>query len=85
MLQESLPWWQYLAEYASSAGSSSRQVRTAPLWGLRTRTRLMHDGASVTITDALLRHAGEATYVIDNYRALTTAQKNQLLTFLKSL
>jgi len=69
-----------------NGGPSSRnKIRTAPLWGLRTRTRLMHDGASVTITDALLRHAGEATYVIDNYRALTTAQKNQLLTFLKSL
>lgn len=69
-----------------NGGPSSRnQVRTAPLWGLRTRTRLMHDGLSVTITDAILRHAGEATYVIDNYRALTNTQKNQLLTFLRSL
>jgi CxxC motif-containing protein (DUF1111 family) len=69
-----------------NGGQSSRnKIRTAPLWGLRTRTRLMHDGASVTITDAILRHAGEATYVIDNYRALSNAQKNQLLTFLRSL
>jgi len=69
-----------------NGGQSSRnKIRTAPLWGLRTRTRLMHDGESVTITDAILRHAGEATYVIDNYRALTNAQKKQLLTFLQSL
>lgn len=69
-----------------NGGQSSRnKIRTAPLWGLRTRTRLMHDGLSVTITDAILRHAGEATYVIDNYRALGNTQKNQLLTFLRSL
>ena len=69
-----------------NGGQSSRnKLRTVPLWGLRTRTRLMHDGASVTIADAILRHAGEATYVIDNYRTLGTAQKNQLLTFLRSL
>ena len=69
-----------------NGGQSSRnKIRTAPLWGLRTRTRLMHDGESTTITDAILRHAGEASYVIDNYRALTNSQKNQLLTFLRSL
>ncbi len=69
-----------------NGGQSSRnKIRTAPLWGLRTRSRLMHDGGSLTVTDAILRHAGEATYVIDNYRALSNARKNQLLTFLRSL
>jgi CxxC motif-containing protein (DUF1111 family) len=69
-----------------NGGQSSRnKIRTAPLWGLRTRTRLMHDGESVTTADAILRHAGEATYVTDNYRALSNAQKKQLLTFLGSL
>ncbi len=69
-----------------NGGQSSRnKLRTAPLWGLRTRTRLMHDGVSVTFHDAILRHAGEAAFVIDNYRALSNSQKNQLLTFLRSL
>ena len=69
-----------------NGGQSSRnKIRTAPLWGLRTRTRLMHDGESTTIPDAILRHAGEATFVIDNYRALSNVRKNQLLTFLRSL
>ena len=69
-----------------NGGQSSRnKIRTAPLWGLRTRTILMHDGDSTTITDAILRHAGEATFVIDNYRALSNVRKNQLLTFLRSL
>ena len=65
--------------------STMNKMRTAPLWGLRTRTRLIHDGASVTFHDAILRHAGEASFVIDNYRALTSNQKKQLLTFLGSL
>jgi CxxC motif-containing protein (DUF1111 family) len=69
-----------------NGGQSTRnKLRTAPLWGLRTRTRLMHDGVSVTFHDAIMRHAGEATFVIDNYRALTNSQKNQLLDFLRSL
>jgi CxxC motif-containing protein (DUF1111 family) len=69
-----------------NGGQSTRnKVRTAPLWALRTRTRLMHDGVSVSFHDAILRHAGEATFVIDNYRALSTSQKNQVLTFLRSL
>ena len=65
--------------------ATRNKVRTAPLWGLRIRTRLMHDGVSVTFSDAILRHGGEASFVIDNYRALTSSQKKQLLAFLGSL
>jgi CxxC motif-containing protein (DUF1111 family) len=69
-----------------NGGQSSRnKLRTAPLWGLRTRSRLMHDGVSVTFHDAILRHAGEASFVIHNYRELSRGQKKQLLTFLSSL
>ena len=64
---------------------TANKFRTAPLWGLRTRDRLMHDGQSLTRNDAILRHAGEATFVINNYRSLTTSQKNQILQFLNSL
>ena len=69
-----------------NGGQSTRnKLRTAPLWGMRTRGRLMHDGATVNRNDAILRHAGEATSVINSYRNLTTTQKNQLITFLNSL
>ena len=30
------------------------RIRTAPLWGLRTRNRLMHDGVSFTKEEAIL-------------------------------
>jgi CxxC motif-containing protein (DUF1111 family) len=64
---------------------TANKMRTAPLWGMRTRDRLMHDGESLTRNTAILRHAGEATFVINNYRSLSTAQKNQLIAFLNSL
>lgn len=64
---------------------TANKMRTAPLWGVRTRDRLMHDGESLTRNEAILRHAGEATFVINNYRSLSTNQKNQLITFLNSL
>jgi CxxC motif-containing protein (DUF1111 family) len=60
-------------------------MRTAPLWGLRTRNRLMHDGESITRNDAILRHGNQANSVINNYIYLSTTQKNQLITFLNSL
>jgi CxxC motif-containing protein (DUF1111 family) len=65
--------------------ATANRMRTAPLWGVRTRDRLMHDGASLTRSEAILRHAGEATGVINNYRALSVTQRNQIATFLNSL
>lgn len=64
---------------------TANKMRTPPLWGVRTRDRLMHDGESLTRNDAILRHGGEATSVTNRYRNLTTTQKNQLITFLNSL
>jgi CxxC motif-containing protein (DUF1111 family) len=69
-----------------NGGQSTRnKLRTPPLWGVRTRNRLMHDGESLTRNEAILRHAGQATNVTNNYNALSTNQKNQLITFLNSL
>ena len=70
-----------LPEYNSTAN----QIRTAPLWALRTRNRLMHDGLSFTKQDAIQRHGGQATGVTNNYNALSAAEKAQLVVFLDSL
>lgn len=61
------------------------KIRTAPLWGLRTHSRLMHDGESVRLGDAIARHKGEAARVTEKYRRLTKKQKADLLSFLNSL
>jgi CxxC motif-containing protein (DUF1111 family) len=60
-------------------------VRTPPLWGVRTRTRLMHDGESLTFNEAILRHLGEANQVRLRYQALSVDDKRRLITFLESL
>jgi CxxC motif-containing protein (DUF1111 family) len=64
---------------------TANELRTQPLWGIRTHGRHMHDGESLTFTDAILRHAGEATGVINRFRALSNNQRNQIVTFLQSL
>src|SRR6202030_860077 len=40
---------------------TANRIRTAPLWGVRLRSRLMHDGESLTLRDAIERHRGEAS------------------------
>ncbi|MEN3331601.1 MAG: hypothetical protein V7641_966 [Blastocatellia bacterium] len=69
-----------------NGGQGTRnQVRTAALWGVRARIRLMHDGESLTVNDAILRHAGQATTARNNYNALSTANKQALIAFVLSL
>jgi CxxC motif-containing protein (DUF1111 family) len=41
--------------------STANKFRTAPLWGLRFRQGLMHDGDSPGTEAAIKRHGGEAT------------------------
>jgi len=69
------------AEFANTA----KQIRTAPLWGLRTRNRLMHDGLSFTKEEAIQRHLGQAKDVKQAFNALTQAERAQVMAFLDSL
>jgi CxxC motif-containing protein (DUF1111 family) len=69
----------------NGGATTANKVRTAPLWGLRTRSRHMHDGDAVTVVDAIRRHGGEAAGVLDAYRALNATRRNQILAFLESL
>lgn len=64
---------------------TSNLIRTAPLWALRTRNRLMHDGLTFTLQEAIQRHGRQAAGVRSRYNALSNAEKEQLLAFLNSL
>ena len=69
-----------------NGGPSTRnKIRTVPLWGLRTRERLMHDGESLTRAAAISRHGGEAAFAGESYRRLPERQKTLLEAFLRSL
>jgi CxxC motif-containing protein (DUF1111 family) len=64
---------------------TANKLRTAALWGLRTRPRYMHDLRSLTLTDAIERHRGEAEIVSLEFRFLSATEKQQLIAFLNSL
>lgn len=65
--------------------ASTDRIRTAPLWGVRMHTTLMHDGTSLTFRDAILRHRGEATDVTKRFDKLSQADQDSLIEFLRSL
>jgi CxxC motif-containing protein (DUF1111 family) len=64
---------------------TANKLRTMPLWGLRTRTEFMHDGASTSYDDAIQRHRGEALNSMGTYLRLSPQQKQDLWAFLRSL
>src|SRR3989475_4083049 len=47
--------------------NTANKIRTAALWGVRLHSRLMHDGASLTLLDAILRHGGAAPHVNEKF------------------
>jgi CxxC motif-containing protein (DUF1111 family) len=67
----------------------TRRMRTAPLWGLRSRNLLLHDGRTNDRGAAIAAHNGGAngqgTAAAAAFGALTTAQKSDLLAFLATL
>jgi CxxC motif-containing protein (DUF1111 family) len=64
---------------------TQNKVRTPPLWGVRLRPRLMHDGTSLTFRDAIVRHQGEAAHVTQQFLKLRPRDQQALLDFLRSL
>jgi CxxC motif-containing protein (DUF1111 family) len=79
--------FQIMSDYMAKQDfeSSRNKIRTAPLWGVRLRPRLMHDGASLTFRDAILRHAGEAKHVTTQFEKLKSEAQEAVIEFLKSL
>jgi CxxC motif-containing protein (DUF1111 family) len=69
-----------------NGGQETRnKLRTAPLWGLRTRGRLLHDGSASDLTTAIRRHDGEARLARARFRRLQRDDVRSLLAFLNSL
>jgi CxxC motif-containing protein (DUF1111 family) len=65
--------------------NAQNKLRTAPLWGSRFRNRLMHDGESTTLRDAILRHREEAHESAHRFERLSAADQRAILEFLSSL
>lgn len=64
---------------------TANKLRTAPLWGLRTKARFMHDLQSLSLADAIERHKGEASDTRERFSELPPREQTALITFLNSL
>ena len=67
------------------AAARGNEFRTAPLWGLRFRRMLLHDGRALTPADAIEAHGGDASQERDRFRRLLPQDRQALLDFLASL
>ncbi|MYB08084.1 MAG: hypothetical protein F4Y24_17230 [Gemmatimonadetes bacterium] len=65
--------------------ASPGELRTAPLWGLRHRDRLLHDGRVADVPSAISAHGGEATAARDAFVALPPEAQRAVVRFLLSL
>lgn len=65
--------------------STRLKVRTPPLWGLRKRTKFMHDGLAATLEDAVRLHSNEALFSATKVDQLPSSSQDDLRTFLMSL
>jgi hypothetical protein len=66
-------------------GTLQREFMTEPLWGVATTAPYGHDGRSVNLREAILRHGGEAQQASDSFAALSDSAQLELLEFLRSL
>ena len=69
----------------AQASASMHEMKTAPLWGLRYRKMLLHDGRALNPGQAIDMHDGDARPVRDRFRRLPPDQRQALLTFLDNL
>jgi hypothetical protein len=77
-----------LIDGVSQGEAGGREFRTAPLWGVGQRIFFLHDGRTSDLLTAIEAHqstGSEANGVTRRFLALSEAQKQDLLNFLRSL
>jgi hypothetical protein len=66
-------------------GTTRTQFLTTPLWGVGTSAPYGHDGRSLSLTEVILRHGGEAQDARDRFAQLGAGDRRLLLDFLDTL
>lgn len=83
-----------LADKFAEGQAQGAMWRTAPLWGIGYTEKVLgkegkagylHDGRARSLTEAILWHAGEGARARQRFEALSKAERESLLAFLKSL
>lgn len=80
-----------LADGRPDGDATGREWRTAPLWGLRVvrdfldgDAFFLHDGRASTVEEAILFHGGEAAAARAAFEALSEADREALLAFVRT-
>ncbi|HUI24463.1 MAG TPA: di-heme oxidoredictase family protein [Candidatus Kryptonia bacterium] len=74
-----------LGDGITSGAAGPRMMRTAPLWGVRSKSRLLHDGRAESVAEAIGFHDGQGAAARDAFNALTPAQQQKVLSFIGTL
>lgn len=74
-----------LGDGITSGVAGPRLMRTPPLWGVRAKSRLLHDGRAEDIKEAVAFHDGQAAAARSAFQALTPAQQDQVVAFLSTI
>ena len=80
-----------LADTMGEANASGAEWRTPPLWnigltaGVSGGEAYLHDGRARSLEEAILWHSGEGENAKENFRTLPAAERDALITFLRSL
>ena len=69
----------------AQGNAAATEVRTPPLWALRLRHPLLHDGRASSIDEAIQMHGETATPAREAYEALTENRRWALLEMLVGL
>ncbi len=74
-----------LADNFPQGQATGTQWRTTPLWGISLRSFFLHDGRTASLSTAITSHGGEATTVVNRFKALSATDQSNITSFLKSL
>jgi CxxC motif-containing protein (DUF1111 family) len=74
-----------LGDKVVQGAANGREMRTAPLWGIRKVTRFLHDGRATTLDAAILAHDGQGLAARNRFNALGATDKSYVRAFLNSL
>ncbi len=77
-----------LGDQIGNAGdtlAATRRMRTAPLWGIRFRHFLLHDGRTSDIATAIRAHDGQGAAARNAFNALTATDRSYVVAYVNSL
>jgi CxxC motif-containing protein (DUF1111 family) len=63
----------------------TRRMRTAPLWGIRFRNHLLHDGRTGDVATAIRAHDGQGKAAADAFNLLSPSNQHNVVQFVRSL